>query len=77
MPLKRTHLLAPLLLLFPIALQAAGRIDVDALCAPRHQIAIPTAEAGTPSPGCGTMTLYFSADGNGGDPGGCAPLRLR
>lgn len=66
--MDRTRLLAPLLLLFPLALQAAGPIDVDARCAPWREIAVPATDAGTPSPGCDTMTLYYGADGKGGDP---------
>ncbi|PBJ83501.1 hypothetical protein CMZ84_03070 [Lysobacteraceae bacterium NML93-0399] len=66
--MDRTRLLAPLLLLFPLALQAAGPIDADGLCAPWREIAVPATDAGTPLPGCDTMTLYYGADGKGGDP---------
>lgn len=60
-------LLLSLLLCVP-TLQAAGRIDVEALCMPWREVQVPAADMGDAAPGCDTMTLYYGPDGSGGDP---------
>ncbi len=39
-----------------------------AQCARWRSIAVPSADVGSPAPGCDTTTLYYGADGTGGDP---------
>lgn len=60
--------LPTVLLLCFVTLPAAGRVDVDTLCAPWREVPVPDADIGDAAPGCETSLLYFGADGTGGDP---------
>lgn len=55
------------LLSCPLTLQATGRINVEALCAPWREVPIPAGDIGDARADCDAATLYYGADGRGGD----------
>lgn len=65
--MDRTRCLLLSLLVLPLNLQAAGRADVESLCAPWREVPIPATDTGDAAPDCDATTLYYGADGTGGD----------
>lgn len=66
--MDRIRLLMSLLLLSPLSLQAAGRLDVDTLCAPWLKVPVPVEDVGTAPEDCSASALYYGLDGTEGDP---------
>lgn len=65
--MPRIRLLLASLLALPVSLQAAGRIDLDSLCAPWQQVPVPAPDIGHAAADCDAAKLYDGTDGAGGD----------